>query len=251
MSCQLHIQKVCKVFQNGYRALNNLSLDIEQGKLVSIVGPSGCGKSTLLNLIAGLDQPTSGQLQLGDKNPGVLDLGEVGMVFQAPTLLPWLTVEKNIQISQSLTGKVDDNKIQYLLEMTKLKQFSGQYPDQLSGGQQMRVALARAYATDPTLLLLDEPFSALDEITRFNMAENLNKYHQQVDCTTLLVTHNIQEAVFLSDRVIVMGFEDSGVIGEIAIDLPGERSMSLMRTSEFHKLLAQVSELLYQTHENH
>ncbi len=212
----LTLDRIGKRFANGYAALENFSLSLQPGEFVSLIGPSGCGKSTVLSLVARLTGPSSGQLTWPGGDPGA-----VGFVFQEPTLMPWASISDNIALPLSLAGEtpiVDD-----LLTKVGLDGFAAAYPRQLSGGMKMRASLARALAARPTLLLLDEPFAALDEITRFDLIEQLLRLWQERRFTVLFVTHSITESVFMSQRVVVMGARPGRVTAEISIDEPFPR----------------------------
>ena len=190
---------LAKQFPSGVEALRDLNLEISRGQFVSIVGPSGCGKSTFLRLVAGLDAPTSGELRVDGHDP----LG-LAFVFQDATLLPWRSVAHNITLPLELRREDADERVAQTLALVGLTDFAAAYPAQLSGGMRMRVSIARALVTRPQILLLDEPFGALDEITRQRLNEELLHLWQEDRWTGLFVTHNVSEAVFLSQRVLVM-----------------------------------------------
>ena len=226
------------------RAPSVLSVDrlsVGRGELVSVLGASGCGKSTLLRLVAGLLSPTAGQIDRSgvDGNPG--------MVFQSPTLIPWRSARDNVLLPSELgQGKsIDEGRLAELFDMVGFAQRDTQKrPGELSGGMQMRVSIARALVLDPQLLLLDEPFAALDDLLRMQLEEDVRQIHTQRGLTTLLVTHNISEAVFMSDRVVVLGGKPSGVAADIAVDL-AQRDQSLRSAPAFHALVEQVTQALY------
>lgn len=230
-------------------ALQDISLDVQDGEFLSLIGPSGCGKSTLLRLVAGLIEPSAGQILIGDQTPaqarGRCDLG---FVFQEPTLLPWRTALENVTLLLEVarTGSAADRRRRglELLQLVGLHDFADAHPTKLSGGMQRRVGIARALALDPRILLLDEPFGALDEITRQRMNMELLRIWTQQRTTTLLVTHNVGEAVFLSDRVLVMGTRPGRIIAEVTIDLPRPRRLDLLQAERFFALSAQLTRLL-------
>lgn len=216
-------------------------LRVKTGELVSVLGASGCGKSTLLRLVAGLLSATTGRVhrQGLDGNPG--------MVFQSPTLIPWRSARDNVLLPSELGRgqSIDERRLAELFDMVGFAQQDTQKrPGELSGGMQMRVSIARALVLDPQLLLLDEPFAALDDLLRMQLEEDVRQIHTHRGLTTLLVTHNISEAVFMSDRVVVLGGTPSGVAADIAITLP-ERDQSLRSAPEFHALVEQVTQALY------
>lgn len=228
-----------KSFPSGVQALRDLNLEISRGQFVSLVGPSGCGKSTFLRLVAGLDAPTSGQLRVGDHDP----LG-LAFVFQDATLLPWRSVERNITLPLELRREADDAHVAQTLALVGLTDFAAAYPAQLSGGMRMRVSIARALVTRPQILLLDEPFGALDEITRQRLNEELLRLWQQDRWTGLFVTHNVSEAVFLSQRVLVLSARPGRILADIPIPFSYPRSPYLRSAPEFLRLANGISRQL-------
>ena len=228
-----------KHFPAGVQALRDLNLEISRGQFVSIVGPSGCGKSTFLRLVAGLDAPTSGQLRVSDHDP----LG-LAFVFQDATLLPWRSVERNVTLPLELRRQADDAHVAQTLELVGLTDFAAAYPAQLSGGMRMRVSIARALVTRPQILLLDEPFGALDEITRQRLNEELSRLWQEDRWTGLFVTHNVSEAVFLSQRVLVLSARPGRLLADIPIPFPYPRSPYLRSAPEFIRLVNGISRQL-------
>ena len=228
-----------KCFPSGVQALHDLNLAISRGQFVSIVGPSGCGKSTFLRLVAGLDAPTSGQLRVGDHDP----LG-LAFVFQDATLLPWRSVARNITLPLELRRAADDAHVAQTLALVGLTDFAAAYPAQLSGGMRMRVSIARALVTRPQILLLDEPFGALDEITRQRLNEELSRLWQEDRWTGLFVTHNVSEAIFLSQRVLVLSARPGRILADIPIPFPYPRSPYLRSAPEFIRLAQGISRQL-------
>ncbi|MXP57944.1 ABC transporter ATP-binding protein [Pantoea sp. Taur] len=211
-----------KIYPNGTRALLPVDLTIRQGEFVSLLGPSGCGKSTLLKMIAGLIDPTDGKLMLfrRDRRENQRDL-PLSFVFQEATLMPWSTVHKNVRLPLDLAGvprAEADTRVQEILELVGLGQFGHVLPRELSGGMQMRVSIARGLVTRPKVLLMDEPFGALDEITRNKLDSDLLDLWQEQKLTVVFVTHSIQEAVFLSQRVIMMAARPGRVVDDIRIE---------------------------------
>ena len=225
-----------KHFPSGVQALRDLNLEISRSQFVSIVGPSGCGKSTFLRLVAGLDAPTSGQLRVSDHDP----LG-LAFVFQDATLLPWRSVERNVTLPLELRRQADDAHVAQTLDLVGLTDFAAAYPAQLSGGMRMRVSIARALVTRPQILLLDEPFGALDEITRQRLNEELSRLWQEDRWTGLFVTHNVSEAVFLSQRVLVLSARPGRLLADIPIPFPYPRSPYLRSAPEFIRLVNGIS----------
>jgi NitT/TauT family transport system ATP-binding protein len=197
----LTLEAVGRRFPNGVQALENVSLRIDAGETVALLGPSGCGKSTLLRLIAGLDQPDAGALRWDGAAPAP---GEIGFVFQDATLLPWATASENVALPLRLRGRRDPAAVEAMLDRVGLGAFAASRPRQLSGGMRMRVSLARALVSRPRLLLLDEPFAALDEFTRHRLQDDLRTLCQAEGMTAVLVTHSTYEAAWLARRVVVM-----------------------------------------------
>lgn len=233
-------------------ALKNANLEIKEGEFISLIGPSGCGKTTLLRLIADLIQPTSGEITVASKSPReARESREYGYVFQAPVLYDWRTVLKNVTLPLEIMNfsKAErKERAAELLEMVGLQDFHNQYPWQLSGGMQQRVSIARALAFDPKLLLMDEPFGALDEITREQMNHELLTIWQETRKTVVFVTHSIAEAVFLSSRIIVMTPRPGKIEQVIPVDLPYPRDNDTRESKEFFDLATEVRESLRGVH---
>ena len=229
-------------------ALDGIDLTVADGEFVSLIGPSGCGKSTLLRLIGDLDAPTSGAITVFGKTPQqAREAQDYGIAFQQAGLLPWRTVTTNVELPLELhgVGKAERAaRVVELLELVGLSEFAGHFPHQLSGGMQQRVAIARALAESPKLLLMDEPFGALDEMTRERLNMELLRIWEQAASTILFVTHSIAEAVFLSTRVVVMSPRPGRIIDEIAIDLPRERTVETRESTRYFQLVTQVRESL-------
>ena len=250
----VEIAGVSKVFdgrtQRATRveALVGIDLSIAAGEFVSLIGPSGCGKSTLLRLIGDLTPPTSGTITVNGK-PAVRARRDrdYGMVFQAPILFDWRTVQGNVELPLEISGASKAQRQQRAMEhlrLVELSDFAGHYPWQLSGGMQQRVAIARALAVDPALLLMDEPFGALDEMTRERMNLELLKIWERTETTIVFVTHSIAEAVFLSTRVVVMSPRPGRISSIIDIDLPRERNVETRELEQYFHLVTAVREAL-------
>jgi len=232
------------------KALSGISLDVPDGAFVSLVGPSGCGKSTLLKVVADLMAPTRGNVTVGGSPPRHLrHAGRIGLVFQQANLMPWLKVEDNIALLRNLVAGRGaaraDTSIAELTRTVGLAGFEAKYPHQLSGGMQQRVALARALALDPAVLLMDEPFAALDEITRDRMAFELMRLWHHYRKTVLFVTHSLAEAVFLSDRVVLMSARPGRIHQVFEIDLPRPRDRETRLTDRFHQIVSELNRELY------
>ncbi|CAM3119032.1 ABC transporter ATP-binding protein [Paenibacillus taichungensis] len=229
-------------------ALNNIQLNVRKGELVTIIGPSGCGKSTLLKIVAGLDTQYTGTVLLNGK-PIVGPSIEKGFIFQEPRLFPWLTVEKNIAANLSLRDVNVRRKVEELIDLVRLKGFEKSYPRELSGGMAQRVAIARALLRNPDVLLLDEPFGALDAFTRSHLQEVLLDIWQRNGTTMLFVTHDLDEAVFLGERVVIMNPHPGHIRSILSIDLPFLRKRSGSAFQEMRRLVLnefeKVDEPLY------
>ncbi len=252
----LELDSVAKTYRTVGRepleALKSLSLGIEEGTFVSFVGPSGCGKTTLLNMVAGLLAPSSGKI-LFEGMPLTEPSRDMGVMFQRPVLLPWRTVEKNVLLPAEVFGlDIEEMRpiVQDTLRMVGLGEFFDALPQHLSGGMQQRVALARVLAYRPKMLLMDEPFGALDEFTREAMNLELLGLVRPAGITVLFVTHNIQEAVFLSDRVVVMSPRPGRMSGIVDVPFPAERDMDVMREAVFTERVFEVRELLQKDESN-
>jgi len=236
------VSRLSKVFRNGVTALESVDLAIEPRSFLSILGPSGCGKSTLLRLIAGLTPPSSGTIAWQNE-----EVGRIGFVFQEPTLMPWASVWDNVYLPlrlMGLTKQQADQRIAETLTAVGLESFARAYPRELSGGMKMRVSIARALVTEPQILLLDEPFAALDEITRFRLNEDLLRLWQRHAWTVVFVTHSVFESVFLSNRIVVMGKRPGRVMADVPIDLPYPRESALRITPAYSEACGRLSQLL-------
>src|SRR5436305_2869300 len=229
-------------------ALQDIDLNIEAGEFVSLIGPSGCGKSTLLRIVGDLISPTSGTVEVNGKTAHAARLGrEYGMVFQAPVLFDWRTVEANVRLPLELMGmnrSTRDARVKEMVELVELSAFMRHYPHQLSGGMQQRVAIARALSLEPTLLLMDEPFGALDEMTRERLNAELLRIWEASGSTIVFVTHSIPEAVFLSTRIVVMSPRPGRNSKIIPVDLPQPRSAATREDPRFFELATEVREAL-------
>jgi NitT/TauT family transport system ATP-binding protein len=226
-------------------AVDNISMDIGRGDFVSVLGPSGCGKSTLIKLFSGLLKPTQGHIELNG-TPIERPRGDVGIVFQQPTLLPWKTVLDNVLVPVRALGRdspQERERAQELLRLVGLERFAGSYPSELSGGMQQRVGIARGLMHDPALLLMDEPFSALDTMTRDHMSLELQRIWMATGKSVLFITHSIPEAVFLSDRIVVMSARPGRITREIEVDLPRPRTLQTLADPAFIRLCAELRTL--------
>jgi NitT/TauT family transport system ATP-binding protein len=227
-------------------ALASTDLVFEAGKTTALVGPSGCGKSTLLRLVAGLETPTRGEVSIGGETPlAVRKRAGLAIAFQDASLLPWRTVRGNVALARQL-GRMaaDPEAVDRLIALVGLDGFEDRRPGELSGGMRQRAAIARCLVTEPQLLLLDEPFGAVDELTRLRLNHDLPRLWEKRGTTTLLVTHSITEAVLLSDRVVVFSARPGRVVGDIAISLPHPRNRDLVATPRFRALVEEVSAAL-------
>jgi len=232
--------EVGKVFQNGVVALAGLSLDVRRGEFLTLLGPSGCGKSTALRLLAGLIAPSSGKIHRGDAAAG-----EIGFVFQEPTLLPWATVAANVRLPLRLKNiEGEDNRVDEVLALVGLEEFRDAYPRELSGGMKMRVSIARALVTRPQLLLMDEPFAALDEITRFKLNDDLLALWRRLECTIVFVTHSVFESVYLSRRILMFTPRPGRVAAEFNIEAPEPRAGRFRTSPEYGEQCREVSAAL-------
>ncbi|MBD3785816.1 MAG: ABC transporter ATP-binding protein [Sphingomonadales bacterium] len=239
----LQLAGVDKVFNGTVTALSGMDLQVGQGDFISLLGPSGCGKSTALRLIAGLMRPSAGSITW----TGGQAKGDLGVVFQEPTLMPWATVAQNVYLPFRLQGlpypEVED-RIARALALVGLERFHGAYPRQLSGGMKMRVSIARSMVTEPRLILMDEPFAALDEITRHKLNNDLLALREKLQCTVIFVTHSVFESVYLSDRIVVMAARPGRVSAEVQVEEPYPRSEEFRTSARYGELCQMTSEAL-------
>jgi NitT/TauT family transport system ATP-binding protein len=241
------LRDVTKVYDNGVVALGPLDLNVRTGEFVSLLGPSGCGKSTALRIIAGLNEPTTGRVNVAGRDARVHSRHTIGFVFQEPTLMPWATVRDNIRLPLDLahvpraesTARVDQ-----ALAQVGLAEFADVYPRELSGGMKMRVSLARALVTDPDILLLDEPFAALDEITRFRLNNDLLALWRKLRKTVVFVTHSVFESVYLSQRVLIMSSRPGRIARDVRIHTIEPRGENFRTSPEYAALCREVSAAL-------
>jgi len=227
-----HDEKVTK-------ALGDVSFNVREGEIVSLIGPSGCGKTTILKIIAGLVEPTSGEVKIVG---GSFGGGGLGIIFQEPVLLPWRNVGGNIGLPLDLLGDVKDKGLSKIIGTVGLGGFEKSYPNELSGGMKQRVALGRALVTNPRLLLLDEPFGSLDGLARNELNLELLGIHKKMPITTILVTHSISEAVFLSDRVIILSQRPAKIKDVVEINLGNSRPISIKETKKFQEYVGCIRE---------
>jgi NitT/TauT family transport system ATP-binding protein len=241
------LRNVGKTFENGTVALDRFDLDVRDGEFVSLLGPSGCGKSTALRIVAGLSAPTLGAVQWPDRKP--VTAGRIGFVFQEPTLMPWATVADNVRLPLKLAHAdtaAARAAVDQALARVGLSDFAAAYPRELSGGMKMRVSIARALVTEPPLLLMDEPFAALDEITRFKLNNDLLALWRMLRRTVVFVTHSVFESVYLSQRIVVMSPRPGRVFTEIEIPAPYPRRERFRTSPEYAALCRTVSDALEQ-----
>jgi NitT/TauT family transport system ATP-binding protein len=244
------IQKLSKVFGRGnLTALQDISLEVERGEFISLIGPSGCGKSTLLRIVGDIIEPSVGAVTVNGKPARRARLDrDYGIVFQSPVLYDWRTVARNISLPLEMLGwdrGRRSKRVKEMLKLVELDGFENHHPWQLSGGMQQRVSLARAFSFSPALLLMDEPFGALDEMTRERLNMELLQIWSETGSTVIFVTHSIQEAVFLSTRVAVMSARPGRIAGIVPVDLPQPRSAATREEPRFFELVTQVREQLH------
>jgi NitT/TauT family transport system ATP-binding protein len=239
-SCVVALRHIEKKFATGVRALDRFDLDVQAGEFVSLLGPSGCGKSTALRIIAGLSAPSAGVVEWPS------GAGPIGFVFQEPTLMPWADVAANVRLPLKLADNDDMGAVVQALERVGLAGFAQSYPRELSGGMKMRVSIARALVTAPQLLLMDEPFAALDEITRFKLNNDLLAVWQALQRTVIFVTHSVFESVYLSQRIVVMTPRPGRAFTEIFVDAPYPRDERFRTSSEYAGFCRRAAEALAQ-----
>lgn len=240
---------VTKRFASGLQALAGVDLSVPRGEFLSLLGPSGCGKSTLLRIVAGLAEPTTGDCSVlvGDESSGEVPAGRIGFVFQDPTLMPWSTVAGNVELPFRIAGRVrsaEHDRVAAALRAVGLAGFERSYPHQLSGGMRMRVSIARALVTGPDLLLLDEPFATLDEITRLALNDDLLNLWDTHRPTILFVTHSVFESVYLSTRIAVMTPRPGRIAADLPVPLPQPRQRSLRADPAYGAMCETVSAAL-------
>lgn len=246
MSVPVACESLAKTYPGGVAAVAPLDLTFEAGQTTALVGPSGCGKSTVLRLIAGLETPSAGAVTIGGEPPAeTLRKAGLAIAFQDPSLLPWRSVRQNIELALGLARqRAVPSEIDQLIRLVGLEGFADTRPAALSGGMRQRAAIARALATQPELLLLDEPFGAVDELTRAQLAQDLPGIWEARGTTTLLVTHSVAEAVLLSDRIIVFSPRPATIVADVDVDLARPRVPELSHAPEFRAVTDQVFEAL-------
>ncbi|GAE25413.1 pyrimidine ABC transporter [Halalkalibacter wakoensis JCM 9140] len=239
-----HVSMRYQTDQSEVLALDDVTVDIRKGEFVSLLGPSGCGKTTLLRIMADLLQPTSGQIKVAGKTAKEARLArKYGIVFQSPVLYDWRKIKTNISLPLEMMGfskQEKEERVNDLLELVGLSKFKEKFPWQLSGGMQQRVAIARALAIEPEILLMDEPFSALDEFSRERLNEELLSIWSKVNNTVVFVTHSIPEAIFLSDRVFVLSPHPGRLSAVVEIPLPRPRRQEMRNSPQFYELVTQI-----------
>jgi NitT/TauT family transport system ATP-binding protein len=245
---EIQCRGLAKVFPGGVEVLPPTNLTLEAGQTTALVGPSGCGKSTLLRLIAGLEEPSAGSILIGGATPALMQRrAAISVAFQDPSLLPWRTVRANIALARSLAHlPADPALVDRLIALVGLAGFEETRPAALSGGMRQRAAIARALATAPRLLLLDEPFGAVDELTRRQLALDLPPLWQRRGTTTLLVTHSISEAVFLADRILVLSPRPARILADVPVPAAQPRAADFAESREFRHAAAEVTAALAQ-----
>jgi NitT/TauT family transport system ATP-binding protein len=240
----IRLTEVGKSYLNGTVALGGVNLNIRDGEFLSLLGPSGCGKSTLLRLIAGLGGISRGRIDWPQGSQRSGSLGDLGFVFQDPTLMPWATVFDNIYLPLKLAGvrrAAAEQQVSEAIRMVRLERFAGTYPRELSGGMKMRVSIARALVLKPRVLLMDEPFAALDEITRFRLNNDLLTLWQSQQWTVIFVTHSVFESVYLSNRIAVMSNRPGRIVADLAINAPYPRGEAFRMTATYNDYCRLVS----------
>jgi NitT/TauT family transport system ATP-binding protein len=243
---QVDFAAVTKIYGSGRPILQSIDLVIKKSEFVTLIGPSGCGKSTILKLIAGLTAPSDGIIEIDGMTPANAR-ETMSFVFQDPTLLPWRTVRKNVGLGLELEGVTKgrrDDRVKAELELVGLSHVADAYPRELSGGMKMRTSIARALCTSPRLLLMDEPFAALDEMTRDRLNEELLRLRDEQNWTSVFVTHSVSEAVFLSTRIIVLAPNPGRIHAALPINLEFPRTASLRESEEFESVVAHASRVL-------
>jgi NitT/TauT family transport system ATP-binding protein len=242
------LRGVSKRFPNGTLALDRLDLEVRRGEFLSVLGPSGCGKSSALRIIAGLSEPSAGDVHWSADADGTAEPGHrLGFVFQEPTLMPWATVSGNVRLPLTLDGVTAahaERRVAAALERVGLAAFAAAYPRELSGGMKMRASIARALVTEPALLLMDEPFAALDEISRFRLNDDLLALWRTLGKTVVFVTHSVFESVYLSSRIVVMTARPGRVFSELTIDAPHPRGERFRTSAEYGAFCRRASEAL-------
>jgi NitT/TauT family transport system ATP-binding protein len=250
MSADIRVERARKVFQLGdgkpVEALAEVTIEARPAEFVAIIGPSGCGKSTILRLIGSLEEPTAGAVSIGGRPPSALARAhKLGVAFQDHALLPWLSVWQNIALPYQVAGRrPDEARIAALIRLVGLAGFEKARPRQLSGGMRQRASIARALVLEPDVLLLDEPFGALDAVTRRHMNIELQRIWSENRITTVLVTHAVDEALFLAERIYVMSGRPGRILRTVEVEFARPRDPALMRTSRFHELYDQLAALL-------
>jgi NitT/TauT family transport system ATP-binding protein len=246
----VRLERVGKIFANGTVALEGLDLVVREHEFLSLLGPSGCGKSTALRLIAGLGEASCGRIAwTGTGRPADRGRRDIGFVFQEPTLMPWASVWQNVYLPlrlQRVARRAAAPRVEAALAMVGLTGSEGAYPRELSGGMKMRVSIARALITEPRILLMDEPFAALDEITRFRLNDDLLRLWQEQSWTVVFVTHSVFESVYLSSRIAIMAPRPGRIVGEVAIDAPYPRSEAFRTSEPYNAFCRAVSAKLHE-----
>src|ERR1051326_9057547 len=241
-SALVALRGVAKAFPNGTQALAGLDLEVRQGEFLSLLGPSGCGKSTALRIVAGLSEPTAGVVEWAQPTEKAESRSRIGFVFQEPTLMPWADVSANVRLPLQLAGTPTEAtaaRVDAALQRVGLQQFAHVYPRELSGGMRMRVSIARALVTEPDLLLMDEPFAALDEITRLALNDDLLRLWEAHRPTILFVTHSVFESVYLSSRIAVMTARPGRIVADLPVGLPQPRTRTVRTAPAYAQMRSE------------
>lgn len=249
----IELRGVTKTYRTGTLALGPIDLNIGRGEFVSLLGPSGCGKSTALRMIAGLAEPSSGRIEVGTASPRSRGEHPIGFVFQEPTLMPWASIRHNVALPLKLAHVASAEiarRVDEVLARVDLAEFADAFPRELSGGMKMRASLARALVTRPDILLMDEPFAALDEITRFRLNDDLLVLWRELQMTVVFVTHSVFESVYLSQRVVVMTPRPGRIAASFDIDAPTSRGEEFRLSADYAAQCREVSRALASTGES-
>ncbi len=248
----LNVTKEFRTKRQRIVAVKDYSMDVEDGEFISVIGPSGCGKSTIIRMIANIIKPTSGNIFIDGEDYSRKKipkdvLRKIGFIFQQPNLLPWLTVRQNVELPLKIFNvdkKICDERVSYLLDMVNLSDYGNSYPLEVSGGMTQRIGVIRAMVHDPEILLMDEPFGSLDGITREQLNIELHKIWLETKKTIIFITHNVEEAVLLSQKVYVMGTQPGRLTNTVEIDLPADRTLDMINTAVFQDFVTMLTNMI-------